>query len=243
MGSETQRLSNLCKDLSNSMPKHISAASNEVEPGTIETEITWETSTSKHFKTSFDVFVFSGDYSSIEKAEYRFHDLSNSEIGSGYSLQQSPDNNPSSVSQAIGQNNPENSSPESSPEASYDDSSAVPTTDYLWQEKAQRCQSIAIYPHSTLSPGRKYIALIRPTEELQSFYGAPFEFEIQYPTPRNVQVQKIGSQIHVNWYFPFSVNVQFRVLCKSAYDTHYKSVPLKHRQHSFTLDLGVLSEE
>ena len=101
LGSETQRLSNLCKDLLNSMPRHISAVS-EVEPGTIETEITWETSTSKHFKTSFDVFVFSGDYHSIEKAEHRFHDLSNPEIGSGYFLQQSPDNDPSSVSQTIG---------------------------------------------------------------------------------------------------------------------------------------------
>jgi hypothetical protein len=71
---ERQRLGNLSRDLLNSMPRHINVLSTEVEPGTTETEITWETSSSKYLTFSFEVCVYSSDYASAAKEKYRFHD-------------------------------------------------------------------------------------------------------------------------------------------------------------------------
>jgi hypothetical protein len=243
-GAERQKLGYLCKDLLNSMPRHLSAVSNEVEPGKIETEITWDTSTSKYFKTSFDVFVYASDYGSVAKSEHRFHDVSDPAVGANKSPLHSPDDNVPSTTQTTSQTVPDESSPESSPEASGDDQNQGTVTDYLWREKAEHSRSITIKcPHPTLSPGKKYIALIRPTKERQSFYSAPFEFEIQCPTPQNVQVEKVDSRIHVTWDFPLSNNVKFRVFCESMFDVHHQSALLEERLHSFEVDLDVLSEE
>jgi hypothetical protein len=243
-GGERQKLGNLCKDLLNSMPRHVSAESQEVVPGRIDTEITWDTSTSKHFKTSFDVFIYASDYGSVAKPEHRFHDLSDPATGGNDFPLHPPDNNVSSTTQATSQSVPDDSSAESSPEASRDDLNPPTGTDYLWRGKAEHSRSITIKcPHSTLSPGKKYVALIRPTEECRSFYSAPFLLEIQCPSPQNVQAKKVGSEIHVTWDFPFDINVEYRVICESMFDTHHRSVLLEKPPYSFEVDLDVLSEE
>ena len=243
-GGERQKLGNLCKDLLNSMPRHVSAESKEVVPGRIDTEITWDTSTSKYFKTSFDVFIYASDYGSVAKPEHRFHDLSDPATGGENFPLHPPDNHVSSTTQATSQSVPDDSSAKSSPEASRDDLNPPTATDYLWRGKAEHSRSITIKcPHSTLSPGKKYIALIRPTEECQSFYSAPFLFEIQCPSPQNVQAKKVGSEIHVTWDFPCDINVEYRVICESMFDTHHRSVLLEKSPYSFQVDLDVLSEE
>lgn len=245
-GGERQKLGNLFKDLLNSMPRHLGAVSKEAMPGVIETEITWDTSCSKYFKTSFDVFVYNSDYGSIAKAEHRFHGLSNADtVVSDAPLQQSDGNNSSALSPKTSENGPVESSAESSPEVIREDPISPPVEDHLWREKAERTRAITIKsPTSTLSPGKKYVALIRPTEERQSFFSEPFEFEIQCPAPQNVEVKKVGSTIDVTWDFPYpDINVEFRVVCESVYKDHHRSVLLSERQYAFTVDLDVLAEE
>lgn len=245
-GGERQKLGNLFKDLLNSMPRHLSALSKEVEPGVIETQITWDTSCSKYFKTSFDVFVYDNNYGSIAKAEHRFHDLSNADtIVPNVPQQQSDGNNSSALSPKTSENGPVESSAESSPEVIREDPIPPPIADHLWRETAERTRAITIKnPNSTLSPGKKYVALIRPTEERQSFFSEPFEFEIQCPAPQNVEVKKIGSTIDVTWDFPYpDINVEFRVVCESVYRDHHRSVLLSERQYTFTVDLDVLAGE
>lgn len=234
-GAGRKKLMNLCRDLLHSMPKHTSAVSREVEPGTIETEIRWDTSSSKYFNTSFDVLVYDREHGSIAEAEHRFHDPP----------QQPSDDKPSSaISPRMSENGSEKSSAESSPEAPRVDLNFPIKADYLWRERAEKARSITIKcPHSTLSPGKKYVALIRPTEERQSFFSAPFEFEIQCPAPQNIQVKKVDSEIRVAWDFPYSdINVDFRVICESVYDTHHRSLLLTEHQYSFKLDLDLLAE-
>ena len=245
-GGERQKLGNLFKDMLNSMPRHLSAVSNEVTPGTIETEITWDTSCSKYFKTSFDVFVYDSDYGSIAKAEHRFHDLSNADtVVPDVPQQQSDGSNSSTLSPKTSENGPVESSVESSPEVIREDPIPPPVADHLWREKAERTRAITIKsPNSTLCPGKKYVALIRPTEERQSFFSEPFEFEIQCPAPQSVEVKKIGSTIDVTWDFPYpDINVEFRVVCESVYKDHHRSVLLSERQYAFTVDLDVLRED
>jgi hypothetical protein len=243
-GGKRQKLGNLCKDLLNSMPRHVSAMSKEVSPGRIETEITWDTSTSKYFKTSFDVFIYASDYGLVAKPEHRFHDLSDPATGDNDFPLHPPDNNVSSTIQATSQSVPDDSSAESSPEATRDDLNPPTAPDYLWRGKAEHSRSITIKcPHSTLSPGKRYVALIRPTEECQSFYSAPFVFEIECPSPQNVQAKKVDGKIQVTWDFPCDINVEYRVICESIYGRHHRSVLLQEPPYWFQVDLDVLSEE
>jgi hypothetical protein len=216
---ERQRLTNLSRDLFNSMPRHINVLSTEVQPGTIETEITWETSSSKYFKFSFEVSVYSSDYASVAKGKYRFHD-------------ETADNDMSTTTSRRRRKN----------------QTVLPTaTDHLWRETVSCSHSVTFKcPHPTLSPGKRYVVLIRPFAP-QSFYSAPFEFEIPLPAPLNVEVKKVDSKIHVTWDFPWSSNVEYRVICESMVDgyrsaLHHRSEFLNERVYVFEVGQEALSK-
>jgi hypothetical protein len=217
--TERQRLGNLSRDLLSSMPRHIDVLSTEVEPGTIETQITWETSSSKYFEFSFEVSVYSSDYASVAKGKYRFHD-------------ETADNDMSKTTSRRRRK----------------DQTVLPTaTDHLWREAVSGSHSVTFKcPHPTLSPGKRYVVLIRPFEP-QSFYSAPFEFEIPLPAPLNVEVKKAGTKIHVTWDFPWSSNVEYRVICESMVDgyrsaLHHRSEFLNERVYVFEVGQDALSK-
>ena len=219
---ERQRLGYLSRDLLNSMPRHITVLSTEVEPGTIETEITWETSSSKYFKFSFEVSVYSSAYASVAKGKYRFHD-------------ETADNDLSSKSNTTSRRRGK-------------DQTVLPTaTDHLWREAASYSHSVTFKcPHPTLSPGKRYVVLIRPFEP-QSFYSAPFEFEIPLPAPLNVEVKKVDTKIHVTWDFPWSSNVEYQVICESMVDgyrsaLHHRSEFINERVYVFEVGQDALSK-
>jgi len=218
---ERQRLGNLSRDMLNSMPRHINVVSTEVEPGTIETELTWETSSSKYFKFSFEVSVCSSDYASVAKRKYRFYD-------------ETADNDMSSKSKTT------------SPRRRNDQTVLPTATDHLWREAVSCSHSVNFKcPHPTLSPGKRYVVLIRPFEP-QSFYSAPFEFEIPLPAPLNVEAKKVDTKIHVTWDFPWSSNVEYRVICESMVDGYrsalHRSEFLNERVYVFEVGPDALSK-
>lgn len=249
---ERTKIGNLYKDLLCSMPRHVKAASNEVEQGVVQTEITWETSSSKYFKTSFDVFVFPGDFGDEGWEKYRFHDVpsaggpASGEITDAAISDPAVNENLSTVTSHIraGVDESPSSSGETTPESSPAGNSPPPPTDYLWKGKATDARSIIIEtPHLQIIPGKRYIALIRPTEDRKSIYSSPFPFSVGCPAPQDVVVEKSYSRVSVTWSYPFPVIAQFRVICESIYDTHYISALLGVQQQSFELDLEVFEEE
>lgn len=251
---EIKSLRRLHKDLLNSMPRHFKVSSKETESGKVRTELCWETFISTFICPSFDVLVFSKDYSTITKEEHRFYNaaepivspdsedsspekISTPEDGHGDDVEKGSGFEPEEESSShVSEHSSGRSHSESVSGGSDEDSACYP----LWQGKTERTSSLVIgNEDSKLLPGT-YIALVRLAGERKCFFSVPFVFNILCPSPQNIEVKRNNARFTVTWDYPLAINPVFRVTCESIYDTHYVSDLITERIHDFEIDSEIL---
>jgi hypothetical protein len=247
--AERRQIKKSCVDLLMTMPRDLSVTSAEDEEGIIRAEFNWKISATNYFG-SFDVMVFPEDYGNSPRKEHRYHCISKVVPPTGT-------NNPSTSTVVISSTDP--NTPMSSPYQSSIDSpstfggsspkspaeSVRQTTDFLWQGKAKHSTSLVldISTTSSIVPGNKFVAMIRPALDNGCFYSLPFAFELPCPSPRKVEVEKVDCGITVSWEFLYPTVAKFRVTCESSYNIIYTSSFISGRSHSFSIDDDLLTTE
>lgn len=235
-------------DLLMTMPRDLSVTSAEDEEGIIRAVFNWKISAT-NYCGNFDVFIFPEDYGDTARKEHRFHCIPRAVPPLGIS-------DPSTSTSVI--SSTELDSPTSSANQSPIDSqsifggsssklpleSATPVSALLWEE-AEHSTSLVLDISNTYSIplGSKFVAMIRPALDNRCFYSSPFPFTLPCPSPRKVDVQKIGCRITVSWEFLCPIVAKFQVTCESLYDITYKSDFISGRSHSFNIDDNLLTTE
>lgn len=243
---ERTQIGHRYRDYLSTIPRNVRAVSTEDDYGMIRTELNWTISAASYFG-SFDVSIFPESYGNVPRKEHRFYHVS-TRISVPESSNDQVTEDPPVVTTSCDTvqppaESPTTSSSHSSPMPFLETSPRESVADVLWHGTAEHSSNLVL-DTQLLAPGKRYVALIRLTQEKGCFYCAPFAFEIPCTSPQKLEVKKMGSKITVTWDYPFAASTtKFQIKCESPYDTHYTSEFITGRTHSFEVDLEALTSE